>query len=71
MLMAVYLFSPGFKTEFNAHANQASEHEDWLAERIQQIGRVPIFDPEEMTEKARQTGVEPGRGSTMSEMIGG
>ncbi|MEO6202338.1 MAG: ferritin-like domain-containing protein [Nitrospirales bacterium] len=68
--MAVSLFSPGFKAEFNAHANQELEHADLLAERIQQIGGVPIFDPEEIAEKARQAGVEPRQGSTMAEMIG-
>jgi len=68
--MAVSLFSPGFKAEFNAHANQELEHADLLAERIQQIGGVPIFDPEEIAEKARQAGVEPRQGSTMVERIG-
>jgi bacterioferritin len=51
--MAVSLFSPGFKDEITVHANQELEHADMLAERIQQLGGVPIFDPEEIAEKAR------------------
>lgn len=68
--MAVSLFSPGFKGEFIAHANQELEHADMLAERIQQLGGVPVFDPEEIAQKARHLGVRPKQGSTVTEMIG-
>ncbi len=68
--MAVSLFSPGLKDEFAAHATQELEHADMLAERIQQLGGVPIFEPREIAEKARQAGVEPKQGTTMAEMIG-
>lgn len=68
--MAVSLFSPGFKAEFTAHANQEMQHADMLAERIQELGGVPVFGLENIAEKARHAGVEPKQGHTLSEMIG-
>jgi bacterioferritin (cytochrome b1) len=42
--MAFSLFSPGLKDEFTSHATQELEHADLLAERIQELGGVLIFD---------------------------
>lgn len=63
------LFSPGFKDDFTAHANQELEHADLLGERIDELGGVPIYDPQEIAQKAKQTGVQPKQGRTVSEMI--
>ncbi len=67
--MAVSLFSPGFKNEFTAHANQELEHADLLAERIDELGGVPIFDPKEISQKAKKSGIRPKQGRTVGEMI--
>ena len=45
--MAVSLLSPGMKTEFSAHATQELDHANRLADRVQQLGGVPIYDPTE------------------------
>jgi bacterioferritin len=68
--MAVSLSSPGLKNEFTAHADEELAHADVLAERIQQLGGIPIFDPEEIAAKARGAGIKPKQGQTLSEMIG-
>jgi bacterioferritin len=68
--MAVSLSSPGLKSEFTAHADEELAHADLLAERIQQLGGVPIFAPEEIAAKAQKAGVTPKQGPTLSEMIG-
>src|ERR671918_670962 len=67
--MAVSLLSPGLKSEFQAHALQELQHADRLANRIQQLGGVPIFNPEEIATQAAQTGVHPEQGATLSEMV--
>ena len=48
--MAVSLLSPGMKTEFAAHATQELDHANRLADRVQQLGGVPIYDPKEISE---------------------
>jgi bacterioferritin len=40
--MAVSLFAPGLKDDFEAHATLELQHADLLAQRIQQLGGVPI-----------------------------
>src|SRR6478736_6717450 len=50
--MAVSLLSPGMKTEFAAHATQELDHANRLADRVQQLGGVPIYDPKEISSKA-------------------
>src|SRR5690242_8394107 len=40
--MAVSLLSPGMKTEFEAHATQELDHANRLADRVQQLGGVPV-----------------------------
>jgi bacterioferritin len=67
--MAVSLLSPGLKTEFEAHATQELDHANRLAERIQQLGGVPVYDPKEIAMKAAGVGVEPEQGATLTEMV--
>ncbi|MEW6300867.1 MAG: ferritin-like domain-containing protein [Thermodesulfobacteriota bacterium] len=67
--MAVSLLSPGLKGDFEAHANQELQHADRLAERIQQLGGVPIYRPEEIAAKAAQIDVQPRQGPTLSDMV--
>ena len=67
--MAVSLLSPGMKAEFQAHATQELDHANRLAERIQQLGGVPIYDPKEIAQKAANVGVVPEQGATLTEMV--
>lgn len=67
--MAVSLFSPGLKAEFESHAAQELIHADRLATRIQQLGGVPIFDLRELAGKAATIGIQPEQGTTLREMI--
>src|SRR5688572_9601745 len=67
--MAVSLLSPGLKAEFQAHATQELDHANRLAERIQQLGGVPIYDPKEIAAKAANVGVVPEQGATLTEMV--
>jgi bacterioferritin len=67
--MAVSLLSPGMKTEFAAHATQELDHANRLADRVQQLGGVPIYDPKEISSKAANVGVAPEQGTTLAEMV--
>ena len=67
--MAVSLLSPAMKAEFQAHATQELDHANRLAERIQQLGGVPIYDPKEIAAKAANIGIAPEQGATLSEMV--
>ena len=67
--MAVSLLSPGMKTEFAAHATQELDHANRLADRVQQLGGVPIYDPKEISSKAANVGVAPEQGATLAEMV--
>jgi bacterioferritin len=67
--MAVSLLSPGMKTEFQAHATQELDHANRLADRVQQLGGVPIYDPKEISSKAANFGVVPEQGATLAEMV--
>ena len=67
--MAVSLLSPSLKTEFQAHATQELDHADRLADRIQQLGGVPIYEPKEIAAKAANIGIVPEQGSTLAEMV--
>lgn len=67
--MAVSLLSPGMKAEFEAHATQELDHANRLAERVQQLGGVPIYDPKEISSKAANVGVKPETASTLAEMV--
>ena len=66
---AVSLLSPGLKTEFEAHASQELDHANRLADRVQQLGGVPIYDPKEISSKAANVGVVPEQGATLAEMV--
>ncbi len=68
--MAVSLLSASFQSEFTSHANQELEHADMLAERIAQLGGIPVFDPQEIAEKSKMAGVHLKQGRTLAEMIG-
>jgi len=67
--MAVSLLSPGLKAEFDTHATQELDHANRLAERIQQLGGVPIYDPKEIASKAANVGVVAEQGTTLAEMV--
>jgi len=67
--MAVSLLSPGMKTEFAAHATQELDHANRLADRVQQLGGVPIYDPKEISSKAANVGVAPEQGTSLAEMV--
>ena len=67
--MAVSLLSPALKAEFQAHATQELDHANRLAERIQQLGGVPIYDPKEIAAKAANVGVVREQGATLTEMV--
>jgi bacterioferritin len=67
--MAVSLLSPSLKTEFEQHADQELKHADQLADRIQQLGGVPIFDLQELASKAAAIGVHPEQGTSLTEMV--
>jgi bacterioferritin len=67
--MAVSMYSPGLKADFEEHATAELRHADLLAERIQQLGGVPVFNPQEIAAKAAEAGVQPEQGSTMVEMV--
>lgn len=67
--MAVSLLSPGMKAEFEAHATQELDHANRLADRVQQLGGVPVYDPKEISSKAANAGVTPETASTLAEMV--
>jgi len=67
--MAVSLFAPGLKGDFEAHAAVELQHADTLAERIQQLGGVPIYSPAEIAAKAAEVGVRPEQGPTLTDMV--
>jgi bacterioferritin len=67
--MAVSLFAPGLRSDFEAHAAVELQHADTLGERIQQLGGVPVFSPREIAAEAAQEGVRPEQGATLSDMV--
>jgi bacterioferritin len=67
--MAVSLFAPGLKDDFEAHATLELQHADLLAQRIQQLGGVPIYSPVDIAAQAASVGVRPEQGPTLREMI--
>jgi bacterioferritin len=68
-IMAVSLLSPGLKSDFESHAATELQHADMLAERIQQLGGVPIYQPTEIASQAAEVGVHPHQGPTLSHMV--
>ncbi len=67
--MVVSLVGPGVREEFIEHANEELKHFDMLAERIQQLGGVPIFDPAEIARTAEKAHVRVTQGATVEEMV--
>jgi len=67
--MAVSLFAPGLKDDFEAHATLELQHADLLAHRIQQLGGIPIYSPVDIAAQAASVGVRPEQGPTLREMI--
>ena len=67
--MAVSMLSPGIKSDFEAHAAVELDHADRLAQRIQQLGGVPIYHPAELASKAADMGVRPEQGATLWDMV--
>src|SRR5947207_11594777 len=67
--MAVSLLSPAMKTEFEAHATQELDHANRLADRVQQLGGVAMYDTKEMLSKSANVGVSPEQGVTLGEIV--
>jgi bacterioferritin len=67
--MAVSLMGPAVREEFLEHADEELRHADMLAERVQQLGGVPIFDPAEIAEKAARVHVTVSQGTTLEQMV--
>jgi bacterioferritin len=67
--MAVSLVGPAVRAEFIEHADEELHHADMLAERIQQLGGVPIFDPREIAETAAKAHVNVTQGATVEAMV--
>lgn len=67
--MAVSLWAPGLKEDFEAHATLELQHADLLAQRIQQLGGVPIYSPVDIAAQAATVGVRPEQGPTLRDMV--
>jgi bacterioferritin len=67
--MAVSLVGPSVREEFLEHADEELRHADMLAERIQQLGGVPIFDPARIAEQASRMHVNVSQGATIEAMV--
>jgi bacterioferritin len=67
--MAVSLFAPGLKEDFQTHADVELQHADLLGERVQQLGGVPVYNPTELGTKAAEEGIQPQQGATLTEMV--
>jgi bacterioferritin len=49
---ATGISSEGVKAEFEEHANDEREHAQWVAERINQLGGTPNFNPEGLASRS-------------------
>jgi bacterioferritin len=63
---ATGISSEDVKKEFKEHASEESEHVQWVAERINQLGGKPNFDPVGL---ASRSASEYGTGENLVEMI--
>src|SRR5580704_15060562 len=63
---ATGIHSEGVKAEFATHAKEESEHAQQVAERINQLGGKPDFNPEGLASWAAS---EYGRAVTLVDMI--
>jgi len=64
--MATGVHGRGVADEFKEHADAEREHADMLAERIQQLGGKPDFNPKNLLERSVSQYVE---GETLADMI--
>lgn len=64
--MATGVHAKSVADEFKEHADDEREHADMLAERIQQLGGKPDFNPKGLLERSVSQYVE---GETLAEMI--
>src|SRR5689334_17847151 len=64
--MATGVHGKGVADEFKEHADAEREHADLLAERIQQLGGKPDFNPRTLMERSASQYVE---GETLGDMI--
>lgn len=64
--MATGVHAKGVADEFKEHADEEREHADLLAERIQQLGGKPDFNPKSLLERSVSQYVE---GETLADMI--
>ena len=60
------IHSESIKQEFLAHAKEEQEHADWIAERINQLGGMPDFDPDGLAARSHSEYVE---GTDLASMI--
>lgn len=67
--MAVSMLLPGVKDEFLEHATAEARHADMLAARIQQLGGVPVFRPEEIAKQANKQHIQAAESPTLEGMI--
>ncbi len=65
-VIATGLASESVKEEFAQHAKEEEAHLDWLAERINQLGGKPNFNPDGITGRASSQFVE---GENLVDMI--
>ena len=64
--MATGVHGKGVADEFKEHADDEREHADLIAERIQQLGGKPDFNPKSLLERSVSQYVE---GETLADMI--
>jgi bacterioferritin len=67
--MAVSMVGQAVVGEFVEHANEELVHADRLARRIQALGGVPVFDPEEIARYVDKMKISPAMGSSLKEMV--
>src|SRR5436853_4276130 len=64
--MATGVHAMAVRDEFKEHADAERDHADKIADRIQQLGGKPDFNPKSLLERSASQYVE---GSSLSEMI--
>src|SRR5215813_3474925 len=64
--MATGVYGKGVADEFKEHADAEREHADLIAERIQQLGGKPDFNPKSLLERSVSQYVE---GESLGDMI--
>lgn len=64
--MATGVHAKGVADEFKEHADDEREHADMVAERIQQLGGKPDFNPKSLLERSVSQYIE---GETLADMI--